>query len=103
VKRRLHNDSIELICVPDQSAMKWNAAKKTILQVAHELQLGVKGKKNNSSNTLSVKAPSDECTRHNGMSALSPMLISHEKISIADIKIIDCFSSAPFKPPDPST
>ena len=38
VKRRLHNDSIELICVPDHSAMKWNAARKTIIQVTHELQ-----------------------------------------------------------------
>lgn len=100
VKRRLHNDSIELICVPDHSAMKWNAARKTIIQVTHELQQGVRGKKNNSNTTINVKAPSEECTRNDALSAMRPVLNSLEKISKVDTKILSCFSSTPFKPPD---
>lgn len=99
IKRRLHNDSMELICVPDYSAMKWNATGKTILQIAHELQLGVKGKKNNSNTAANLKPPTDDCTRHDVWSVLKPIIFSKEKISQGDIKIFDGLLSSPFKPP----
>lgn len=38
VKRRLYNDSVELICVPDQTAMKLSNAKNDFFKVVNDIQ-----------------------------------------------------------------
>lgn len=38
VKRRLFNDSLELLCLPDQTAMKLRACKNDLFRVANGLQ-----------------------------------------------------------------
>jgi hypothetical protein len=38
VKRRLYNDSLEMLCIPNHAAMKWNAAKNEFFRFSNDLQ-----------------------------------------------------------------
>ena len=38
VKRKLYNDSLELICIPDQTAMRLRAAKNEFFKTVNDLQ-----------------------------------------------------------------
>jgi hypothetical protein len=45
VKRRLHRDSLELLCIPDQAAMRLQTAKINFFQLVYHLQHNLQGKK----------------------------------------------------------
>jgi hypothetical protein len=38
VKRRLYNDSLEMLCIPNKTAMKWQNAKNEYFRFANDLQ-----------------------------------------------------------------
>jgi hypothetical protein len=38
VKRRLYNDSVELICIPDQTAMKLSNARNDFFKIVNDIQ-----------------------------------------------------------------
>jgi hypothetical protein len=48
VKRRLYNDSLELLCIPNREAMKLHAAKDDFFKLVNDLQYTGQGKKSNS-------------------------------------------------------
>jgi hypothetical protein len=45
VKRRLYRDSLELLCIPDQAAMKLQTAKYNLFQLVNDLLNNGQGKK----------------------------------------------------------
>lgn len=45
VKRRIFNDSLELLCIPNQAAMNLRAAKNNFFQLVNDLQHNGQGKK----------------------------------------------------------
>jgi hypothetical protein len=45
VKRRLYRDSLELLCIPDQAAMRLQTAKINFFQLVYDLQHNLQGKK----------------------------------------------------------
>jgi hypothetical protein len=38
VKRRIQNDSLEILCIPNQAAIKWQKAKNEFFRFANDLQ-----------------------------------------------------------------
>ena len=48
VKRRIYNDSVELLCIPNQAAMSLQTAKNEFFQLVNDLQHNGQGKKTNS-------------------------------------------------------
>ena len=54
VKRRIYNDSLELLCIPNSAAMRLNTAKNEIFRFVNDLQSG----KKTESHSHSLKLPS---------------------------------------------
>jgi hypothetical protein len=52
VKRRLFNDSLELLCIPNHTAMQLQAAKNEFFKLVNDLQPEGQGKKNGSHSGL---------------------------------------------------
>lgn len=48
VKRRLYNDSVELLCIPNNTAMSLQTAKNEFFQLVNDLQHNGQGKQTNS-------------------------------------------------------
>jgi hypothetical protein len=59
VKRRIFNDSLELLCIPNQAAMKLQTAKNNFFQLVNDIQHNGQGKKTDShpGNSKSPAAP----------------------------------------------
>jgi hypothetical protein len=38
VKRRIYNDSLEMLCIPNQTAIKWQSAKNEFFRFVNDLQ-----------------------------------------------------------------
>jgi hypothetical protein len=53
VKRRLLNDSLELLCIPNQTAMRLHSAKNEFFRLVNDLQHNGQGKKSGSSKSFS--------------------------------------------------
>ena len=53
VKRRLYNDSLELLCLPDHAAMKLSSAKDEFFKLVNDLQSGSENKKSDSRKDIS--------------------------------------------------
>jgi hypothetical protein len=56
VKRRLYNDSVELLCIPNHAAMNLQTAKNEFFQLVNDLQHNGQGKQTNS-HPGSTKSP----------------------------------------------
>ena len=56
VKRRIFNDSVEMLCIPNHAAMQIQTARNNFYQLANDLQHNGQGKKD--SHPGSSKAPS---------------------------------------------
>jgi hypothetical protein len=57
VKRRIYNDSVELLCIPNHAAMNLRTAKNNFFQLVNDLQHNGQGKKADS-HPGSPKSPS---------------------------------------------
>ncbi len=51
VKRRIYQDSLELLCIPNMTAIKLQTAKNDFFRQVNDLQQQSQGKKNNSHST----------------------------------------------------
>jgi hypothetical protein len=83
VKRRLFQDSLELLCIPDQAAMRLQAARFNFFQLVNDLQHNCLGKKSGL-NTISLEGFfADYYTLYNSLKladsdqSLSPQLFDH--------------------------
>jgi hypothetical protein len=51
VKRRIYNDSLELVCIPNKVAMKLHSAKDDFFKLVNDLQYGQTKKANSHNNS----------------------------------------------------
>jgi len=77
VKRRLYNDSIELLCIANPVSMQLKNAKDDFFKIANDLQNTAQNKKN-TSNSVS-KGFSVDCYILNNMSLFSDLFFSGSK------------------------
>lgn len=59
VKRRLFNDSLELLCIPNHTAIQLKAVKNNFFKLVNDLQYPGQGKKNTSHQDYSKSFSSD--------------------------------------------
>jgi hypothetical protein len=60
VKRRLYNDSVELLCIPNHASMQLQTAKNDFFKLVNDLQLNGQGKKAGSHSNVSKNLSSVE-------------------------------------------
>jgi hypothetical protein len=60
VKRRLFNDSVEVLCIPNQTGMNIQTAKNDFYKLVNDLQHNGQGK-NTGSHSGNAKSPFSEC------------------------------------------
>jgi hypothetical protein len=65
VKRRILQDSLELLCIPNMTAMKLQTAKNDFFRQVNDLQQQSQGKKNNAHSTSEISK--DYCPAAAGM------------------------------------
>ncbi len=80
VKRRIYNDSLELLCIPNATAMKLQTTKNEFFKFVNDLQLGKKSE----SHPRSVKIPSIN------------EYISNEPLQFGDLYCTSSMKSHPF-------
>jgi hypothetical protein len=102
VKRRLYQDSLELLCIPDQAAMRLQAARFNFFQLVNDLQHNCLGKKSGLNTispegffaayyTLNNSIKLADCDR-----SLSPQLFDHPAA------ILSCYLLTAEQPPENS-
>ncbi|MBS1915318.1 MAG: hypothetical protein JST87_03515 [Bacteroidetes bacterium] len=62
VKRRIFNDSLEVLCIPNKTAMQLNAAKNEFFKLVNDLQANNQTRKANSHKNFSKAFSTDNCT-----------------------------------------
>ena len=98
VKRRLYNDSIELLCIQNPVSMQLKNAKDDFFKIANDLQNTAQNKKN-TSNSVS-KSLSIDCYILNNISLFSDLFFSgSKKISDQYYYFPSPFISDPGQPP----
>jgi hypothetical protein len=100
VKRRIYNDSVELLCIPNQTAMSLQSAKDEFFKLVNDLQHAGQSKKtdpHSSSKNFSV----DNYTLNEsfGISNFSSVL-SGQKSPDFSVAIASCYSPTAEQPPD---
>jgi hypothetical protein len=100
VKRRLFNDSLEVLCIPNDAAMRLNTAKDEFFKLVNDLQVNSQSKKGNSHKDFSKSFSTDNYT-YNDCFTLSSVNFSSSKIaSDYSEKLISRYSFADEQPPD---
>jgi hypothetical protein len=61
VKRRIFNDSLELLCIPNQKEMKLTVARNNFFKLINDLQQGTQDKKTGSNPNMSKIFSADFC------------------------------------------
>jgi hypothetical protein len=100
VKRRLYNDSLELLCIPNHAAMRLQTAKDEFFKLVNDLQQTGQNKKSDSHPGASKNFSTDYYTVNDpfNMSILSFDLIKQSAHFICDIPF--SFSPVAAQPPD---
>lgn len=100
VKRRIYNDSVELLCIPNQTAMSLRSAKDEFFKMVNDLQQTGQSKKtgsHSSSKNFSV----DNYTLNESfiISNLSSALSEQNKFHFS-VAIASCYSPTAEQPPE---
>jgi hypothetical protein len=103
VKRRLYNDSVELLCIPDHEAMNLQTAKNDFFQLVNDLQHNGQGKKMNShpGNTKSPTSP-DYIAVATIFAIANPNFIGLSHYADCDAALPFSYSDTDEQPPDHS-
>lgn len=100
VKRRLYNDSVELLCIPNDVVMQLNTAKDDFFKIVNDLQYNRQGKKADSHKIFSKSFSFDSYTI-NHVSVLSSLnfTISETVFHYSEM-LPACYSFIDEQPPD---
>lgn len=100
VKRRLYQDSIELLCIPNTTEMQLKTAKDEFFKLVNDLQSNAQSKKAGSHKNLSKDFSSDNYTVNDLFlfSSLNSALTS--KIAQTPVDFSSLFSVTEEPPPD---
>jgi hypothetical protein len=100
VKRRLYNDSLELLCIPDHAAMNLQTAKNEFFKLVNDLQRSG-GEKKGGSNSGSSKSFSIDYYTEDEILNLSHLQISGlPSPSSYSFYLPSCYSPIAEQPPD---
>ncbi len=104
VKRRIFNDSIEVLCIRDESAMQLHSAKDDFFKLINGLQFndGRHCKKADPHKAVSKNFCSDNYTLGNMVSLKPPCTIRSKKFSPYFSSITAAYSFTPERPPEPA-
>ena len=72
VKRRLYNDSLELYCIPNHTAMALREAKNNIFKLVSDLQSNTSEKKSGAHPDISKTFPIDDYTISDALAGVDP-------------------------------
>lgn len=103
VKRRIYNDSVELLCIPNHAAMNLRTAKNNFFQLVNDLQHNGQGKKADShpGNAKSPSAPEYIAT-HSLFVLGNPSFISQSYGPCDATALPSADPTTAEQPPDPS-
>jgi hypothetical protein len=100
VKRRIFNDSLELLCIPNPAMMKLKKVKNEFFQFVNDLQHNGQDKNGNPHHSLVKSFSLDYYTIHSALSLTECWLI----ISIGSFNntspIVSCMRLLPEQPPE---
>ncbi len=104
VKRRIFNDSLELLCIPNQAAMNLRAAKDNFFQLVNDLSHNGQGKKTDPHPGSSKGSSSPEYIAINSLFAIGnphfAISLSYAPCDAAALPSTDRIIAG--QPPDPS-
>jgi|SRR5579871_4989456 len=98
VKRRLYNDTLEFLCMPNKEAMTLNIAKNDFFKRVNDLQQNNQEKKTQS-HSSGNKVPSGEYCFENAHINYEPFFSEIEKHVQKNGSFISRFKAVPDKPP----
>lgn len=100
VKRRILQDSLELLCIPNMTAMRLQTVKNEFFRQVNDLQQQTQGKKNNTHSTTDISK--DYCPAPAGM--IVPNGLSGAIVSVICLytpsRLPSRFASTAENPPD---
>jgi len=98
VKRRLYNDTLEFLCLPNKELMSLNTAKNDFFKWVNDLQQTSQEKKTQSHSSIS-KNPVGEYYFEDRLTIDKLFFSDHSKYTSKNSSIISCFTAAPDRPP----
>ena len=100
VKRRIFNDSLEFLCIPDVNGMQLRTARNDFFKLVNDLQSSSQGKKSdNASHIYKIFAP-DYCSLSDAFSLQGPLALSSQQVAHYTGKINPVYLSPAGQPPD---
>lgn len=100
VERRLYNDSVELMCIPNRTAMQLRTAKGDFFKLVNDLEQDARGKKSNSAPLLLKSFGGDFFTVSNYYFLSNPAFSINQYGVYLITKQGDSFPSGIEQPPD---
>jgi hypothetical protein len=98
VKRRLYNDTLEFLCLPNKEAMNLNIAKNDFYKRVNDLQQNNPEKKTQSQSSGN-KVPSGEYFLNNDYISCELFFSEMKKQKNKNSSFLSCFKAVPDKPP----
>jgi hypothetical protein len=97
-KRRILNDSIEFLCIPNQAAMKMQTARDDFFQLMNDLSRNGLGK--NSSSLIHRHIPADDYISH-GTQTIHHPVVTPSAMSYPDVVVLSSWCAlTPDQPPE---
>jgi len=100
VKRRIFNDSLEFLCIPDLNSMQLRTAKNDFFKMVNDLQSSAQGKKSDNTSHIYKTFSPDYCSMNDFYSLQGPLEISPRENTHQPTKINPVYLSPAGQPPD---
>ena len=100
VKRRLLNDTLEMLCIPNHAIMQLQAVNDNFFKLVNDLQLNHLGKKNNISPSSHNNSPSEYYTLNTISLDNNKYFTFSQGQANHSLLIASCYLDAPAKPPE---
>jgi hypothetical protein len=100
VKRRIYNDSLELLCIPNQAAMNYKAVNDEFFRFLYDLQHMGKGRPNHSRHHASKRPSGDYCSPIYCRNQDEIFLTLPQKLSFYLFRIASRHHFVPEQPPE---
>jgi len=100
VKRRLYNDSVELLCIPNQTAMRLHSAKDEFFKLVNDLQHQGQGKKADAHPGSSKNFSLDYYTIGDLFKVNDPEVSNTRPFATYQVNIHSCYAPVDGQPPE---
>jgi hypothetical protein len=100
VKRRLYNDSLEVICIPNKAATQLNTATNEFFKSVNDLQSNPQSKKTGSHKDLSKTLSTDNYTLNDFFAVNDMNALLSKELSRYSENLISTYSVTDEQPPD---